>query len=305
MIPDFQTLMRPLLELHADGSEHVNRDLVNTLAVQFALTEEERREMLPSGRAKTFDNRVGWAKTYISNAELIAAPRRGISVISEKGRRLLNEHDGPINLRVLAEWGAARPAKDRKRTDLSPVEQPNLVDVSQSSETPEEALENAYQKIRSDVEQEMIARILANPPDFMERVIVDLIVKMGYGGNRKDAGEAIGRSGDEGIDGIIKEDPLGLDIIYLQAKRYEGTVGRPDVQKFAGALQGQRAKKGIFITTSAFSKEAKDFAAKIDTKIILIDGPMLGRLMFDHGIGVSVSTAYEVKRVDAGYFEES
>ncbi len=305
MIPDFQTLMRPLLELHADGSEHVNRDLVNTLAVQFALTEEERREMLPSGRAKTFDNRVGWAKTYISNAELIAAPRRGISVISEKGRRLLNEHDGPINLRVLAEWGAARPAKDRKRTDLSPVEQPNLVDVSQSSETPEEALENAYQKIRSDVEQEMIARILANPPDFMERVIVDLIVKMGYGGNRKDAGEAIGRSGDEGIDGIIKEDPLGLDIIYLQAKRYEGTVGRPDVQKFAGALQGQRAKKGIFITTSAFSKEAKDFAAKIDTKIILIDGPMLGRLMFDHGIGVSVSTAYEVKRVDADYFEES
>lgn len=305
MIPDFQTLMRPLLELHADGGEHVNRDLVNTLAVQFALTDEERREMLPSGRAKTFDNRVGWAKTYISNAELIAAPRRGISVISEKGRRLLNEHDGPINLRVLAEWGAARPAKDRKRTDLSPVEQPNLVDVSQSSETPEEALENAYQKIRSDVEHEMIARILANPPDFMERVIVDLIVKMGYGGNRKDAGEAIGRSGDEGIDGIIKEDPLGLDIIYLQAKRYEGTVGRPDVQKFAGALQGQRAKKGIFITTSAFSKEAKDFAAKIDTKIILIDGPMLGRLMFDYGIGVSVSTAYEVKRVDADYFEES
>lgn len=305
MIPDFQTLMRPLLELHADGGEHVNRDLVNTLSVQFALTDEERREMLPSGRAKTFDNRVGWAKTYISNAGLIAAPRRGISVISEKGCRLLKEHDGPINLRVLAEWGAARPAKDRKRADLSPVEQPNLVDVSQSSETPEEALENAYQKIRSDVEQEMIARILANPPDFMERVIVDLIVKMGYGGNRKDAGEAIGRSGDEGIDGIIKEDPLGLDIIYLQAKRYEGTVGRPDVQKFAGALQGQRAKKGIFITTSAFSKEAKDFAAKIDTKIILIDGPMLGRLMFDYGIGVSISTAYEVKRVDADYFEES
>lgn len=305
MIPDFQTLMRPLLELHVDGGEHVNRDLVNALAVKFAITDEERREMLPSGRAKTFDNRVGWAKTYISNAGLISAPRRGISVISEKGNRLLQELDGPINLRVLAELGATRPAKGRKRTDALLVEQPGLVDVPSSAETPEEAFENAYQKIRGDVEQEMIARILANPPDFMERVIVDLIVKMGYGGNHKDAGEAIGRSGDEGIDGIIKEDPLGLDIIYLQAKRYEGTVGRPDVQKFAGALQGQRAKKGIFITTSAFSKEAKDFAAKIDSKIILIDGPMLGRLMFDYGIGVSVSTTYEVKRVDTDYFEES
>lgn len=172
-------------------------------------------------------------------------------------------------------------------------------------QTPEEAFENAYQKIRSDVEAEIIARILANPPEFMERVIVDLVVKMGYGGNRKDAGEAIGRSGDEGIDGIIKEDPLGLDIIYLQAKRYEGTVGRPDVQKFAGALQGQRAKKGIFITTSSFSREARDFATKIESKIILIDGPMLGRLMFDYGIGVSVSTAYELKRIDTDYFEES
>jgi restriction system protein len=302
-IPDFQTLMRPLLELHRDGEEHINRDLVNTLAEQFALSEDERREMLPSGRAKMFDNRVGWAKTYISNAGLITAPRRAVSIITAEGLRLLKDHTGPINLKVLSEVTGNKPAREKKRENISDTEQSSAVEIN-SEETPEEAFENAYLKIRDDVEREIIAKILANPPDFLERVIIDLVVKMGYGGNRKDAGEAIGRSGDEGIDGIIKEDPLGLDIIYLQAKRYEGTVGRPDIQKFAGALQGQRAKKGIFITTSTYSREAKDFASKIDTKIILIDGPMLARLMFDHGVGVSVNTVYEVKRIDTDYFEE-
>ena len=303
-IPDFQTLMRPLLELHGDGKEHLNRDLVNTLADQFSLSEEERREMLPSGRAKMFDNRVGWAKTYISTAGLIEAPRRAVSIITEKGKQALIDHPRAINLRVLANLNGTKSAREKKRVVDLGMEPPRGVDV-ESHETPEESFENAYLKLRSDVEREIIAKILANPPEFLERVIIDLVVKMGYGGNRKDAGEAIGRSGDEGIDGIIKEDPLGLDIIYLQAKRYEGTVGRPDVQKFAGALQGQRAKKGIFITTSTYSKEAKDFASKIDTKIILIDGPMLAKLMFDHGVGVSVNTVYEVKKIDTDYFDES
>ncbi|MBP8215440.1 MAG: restriction endonuclease [Propionivibrio sp.] len=303
-IPDFQTLMRPLLELHGDGKEHLNRDLVNTLADQFSLSEEERREMLPSGRAKMFDNRVGWAKTYISTAGLIEAPRRAVSIITEKGKQALIDHPRAINLRVLANLNGTKSAREKKRDVDLGMEPPRGVDV-ESHETPEESFENAYLKLRSDVEREIIAKILANPPEFLERVIIDLVVKMGYGGNRKDAGEAIGRSGDEGIDGIIKEDPLGLDIIYLQAKRYEGTVGRPDVQKFAGALQGQRAKKGIFITTSTYSKEAKDFASKIDTKIILIDGPMLAKLMFDHGVGVSVNTVYEVKKIDTDYFDES
>lgn len=302
-IPDFQTLMRPLLDLHRDQHEHVNRDLVNALADQFSLSEEERREMLPSGRAKMFDNRVAWAKTYIANAGLIEAPRRGVSVITGEGMALLAEHQERINLKVLNQLNANKTHRDRKRISNS-VSEPSEEVVVESAETPEEAFENAYLQIRADVERRIIQKILANPPDFLERVIIDLVVKMGYGGNRKDAGEAIGRSGDEGIDGIIKEDPLGLDIIYLQAKRYEGTVGRPDIQKFAGALQGQRAKKGIFITTSSYSKEAKDFAAKIDTKIILIDGPMLARLMFDHGVGVSVNTVYEAKRIDTDYFDE-
>lgn len=303
-IPDFQTLMRPLLELHEDGKEHLNRDLVNTLAGQFSLTEEERREMLPSGRAKMFDNRVGWAKTYISTAGLIEAPRRAVSIITEKGRRALVEYPKAINLRVLAKLNGTKAVGETKR-GIKSVSEPAANESAEGYETPEEAFENAYLKLRTDVEREIVAKLLANPPDFLERVIIDLIVRMGYGGNRKDAGEAIGRSGDEGIDGIIKEDPLGLDIIYLQAKRYEGTVGRPEIQKFAGALQGQRAKKGIFITTSSYSKEAKEFAAKIDTKIILIDGPMLAKLMFDHGIGVSVNSVYEVKKIDTDYFDES
>jgi restriction system protein len=303
-IPDFQTLMRPLLDLHRDQKEHVNRDLVNALAQQFLLTEDERREMLPSGRAKMFDNRVGWAKTHITNAGLIEAPRRGISIITDRGMAFLSEHEGRINLKVLVELSGNKSLRERKRT--SPVEvDASGEDMPESAETPEEAFENAYLKIRADVERKIIQKILANPPEFLERVIIDLVVKMGYGGNRKDAGEAIGRSGDEGIDGIIKEDPLGLDIIYLQAKRYEGTVvGRPDIQKFAGALQGQRAKKGIFICTSSYSKEAREFASKIDTKIILIDGSMLARLMFDHGVGVSVNTVYEAKHIDTDYFDD-
>ena len=176
---------------------------------------------------------------------------------------------------------------------------------SQDVVHPLEAVEIAHQRIRSEIELSLLEKIANNPPDFLERLVVDLIVKMGYGGSMKDAGEAIGRSGDEGIDGIIKEDPLGLDTIYLQAKRYEGTIGRPEIQKFAGALQGQRAKKGIFITTSSYTKEARDYVSKIDSKIILIDGQTLAQLMYDHDVGVQLQTVYSIKRVDADYFDEA
>lgn len=290
--------MRPLLDLHADGIEHLNRDLVNTLAQQLALNEEQRREMLPSGRAKLFDNRVGWAKTYLANAGLIESPRRGVSVITLRGRQVLSSHPGPINLRFLNELPDKPPKGESADANVAITSEPSEIN-------PLEAVENAHLQIRKDIERSLLTKIAANPPEFLERVVVDLIVKMGYGGNLKDAGEAIGRSGDEGIDGIIKEDPLGLDTIYLQAKRYESSIGRPDIQKFAGALQGQRAKKGIFITTSTYTKEAKDFASKIDTKIILIDGPMLAQLMYEHGVGVATHTVYEIKRVDTDYFDET
>ena len=301
-IPDFQTLMRPLLAAHEDGEEHINRDLIGELADQFELTEDERREMLPSGGARLFDNRVGWAKTHISQAGLLESPRRAVSVITERGREVLRDHPDRVDLRVLGTFEDYKEFRNRRKT---PEEQAAPEEDTPDSQTPEESLENAYQKVRRQIEAELLSLVMDNPPDFLERVVVDLVVRMGYGGSRKDAGEALGRSGDEGIDGIIKEDPLGLDIIYLQAKRWEGTVGRPEIQKFAGALQGQRARKGIFITTSGFSIEALDYVSMIDSKIILIDGARLSKLMFDHGIGVSSASVYEVKRIDSDYFTDT
>lgn len=301
-IPDFQTLMRPLLAAHEDGADHINRDLVSKLADQFDLTEDERREMLPSGGARLFDNRVGWAKTHISQAGLLESPRRAVSVITERGRTVLRDYPDRIDLRVLGTFEDYKEFRNRRK---SPEEQAESEEETASTQTPEESLENAYQTVRRQIEAELLSSIMGNPPDFLERVVVDLVVRMGYGGSRKDAGEALGRSGDEGIDGIIKEDPLGLDIIYLQAKRWEGTVGRPEIQKFAGALQGQRARKGIFITTSSFSAEALEYVSMIDSKIILIDGIRLAKLMFDHGIGVSSASTYEVKRIDSDYFTDT
>jgi len=294
--------MRPLLEAHANGSEHKNRDLVEGLAQQFQLTEDERRAMLPSGGARLFDNRVGWAKTHMSQAGLLDAPRRAISVITERGRSILLDYPERVDLRVLNGFDDYREFRSRRRTTEEAGEREN---EALDAETPEETFENAYIKMRRTTEADLLSHIMDSPPEFLERVVVDLVIRMGYGGSRKDAGEALGRSGDEGIDGIIKEDPLGLDIIYLQAKRWDGTVGRPDIQKFAGALQGQRARKGIFITTSSFTADAQEYVSKIDSKIILIDGARLSRLMFDHGIGVSVASNYEVKRIDSDYFTEA
>jgi len=301
-IPDFQTLMRPLLAAHEDGAEHINRDLVSELADQFGLTEDERREMLPSGGARLFDNRVGWAKTHISQAGLLESPRRAVSVITERGRAVLKDYPDRVDLRVLGTFEDYKEFRNRRK---SPEEQAESDEETANTQTPEESLENAYQKVRRQIEADLLTSIMDNPPDFLERVVVDLVVRMGYGGSRKDAGEALGKSGDEGIDGIIKEDPLGLDIIYLQAKRWEGTVGRPEIQKFAGALQGQRARKGIFITTSSFSADALNYVSMIDSKIILIDGIRLAKLMFDHGIGVSSASTYEVKRIDSDYFTDT
>ncbi len=294
--------MRPLLEAHSDEEEHLNRDIVALLADRFNLSPEERREMLPSGRAKLFDNRVGWAKTHVLKAGLLEAPRRGVSKITSRGLKTLQENPKRIDLKVLDAFQDHRNFRNtpREANHTDQLNEPNDCD-----QTPEELLENAFLKVRRQVETDLLSQIMDNPPDFLERVIVDLVVRMGYGGSRKDAGEALGRSGDEGIDGIIKEDPLGLDIIYLQAKRWEGVVGRPEIQKFAGALQGQRARKGIFITTSTFTAEALEYVSRIDTKIILIDGARLTKLMFDHGVGVATSSSYEVKKIDSDYFVDA
>lgn len=297
-IPDYQATMLPLLRFAGDGAEHSLREAIEALASEFKLSDEERRELLPSGQQEIFDNRVGWARTYMKKAGLLRTTRRGFFEITERGNEALKKKPGRIDGKFLEQYQEFREFKSLRRQPAANGEQEEL----ELTRTPEEALERAYQNLRSDLAADLITQIKQSPPSLFERLVVELLVKMGYGGSRKDAGKAIGKSGDEGIDGIIKEDRLGLDIIYIQAKRWENTVGRPEIQKFAGALQGQRARKGIFITTSDFSSEAHDYASRIESKIILIDGEQLAQMLIDHNIGVSPVASYEIKRVDSDYF---
>ena len=297
-IPDFQSIMRPLLEHLADGEVRPNRETNEYLAMHFQLTEDELSEMLPSGYARLFDNRIGWAKTHLKGAGLIEAPSRAKYQITQRGLEALSQNE-PINLTYLRNFDQYKKFQAGFKTE-------ETVNSTATTDqlTPSEHIELGYQKAREELEEELIAKIKTASPAFFERLVVELLVSMGYGGSRKDAGTTLGKSGDGGIDGVIKEDRLGLDVIYLQAKRWEGTVGRPEIQKFAGALQGQRAKKGIFLTTSNFSNEAIEYAKFIDTRIVLIDGETLAGLMIDAGVGVTKIATYEVKRLDSDYFEE-
>ena len=302
-IPDYQSIMLPLLEFTADGEIHQFRETVDALAREFSLSEGERRELLPSGKQPTFDNRVGWARTYMAKAGLLESPKRGLFRITQRGRQVLGERPQALNVKHLEQFDEFIKFREL-RHERPPSHTAERAVARDSEETPEENLESVYQTLRGELAAEILDTVKKCSPGFFERLVVDLLVHMGYGGSRREAGEAMGRSGDEGIDGIIKEDRLGLDIIYLQAKRWEAVVGRPEVQKFAGALQGQRARKGIFITTSDFSREAVDYARNIETKIILVNGAKLAELMIDHGVGVVTEGTYEVKRVDGDYFSE-
>ena len=291
--------MLPLLQFSGDGEEYSLREAIEILADQFALTDTERKELLPSGQQATFDNRVGWARTYLKKAGLVKTTRRGYFQIAERGSELLQNPPERITAKYLKQFPEFI-AFQKKRT---PPEE-SSEDADDETYTPEEDMETAYQAIRQGVAAELLQVVKQHSPSFFERLVIDLLVKMGYGGTRKDAGQAIGKSGDEGIDGIIKEDRLGLDIVYIQAKRWENVVSRPEIQKFAGALQGQRAKKGIFITTSSFSEGAKDYVSRIESKIVLIDGDALAQLMIDYNIGVTTIATYELKRIDSDYFTE-
>lgn len=300
-IPDFQTIMLPLLTFTADAREHSLRESIDALAEQFALSEAERKELLPSGRQAMFDNRVGWASFYLKKSGLLESTKRGSFRITERGQDVLRQAPNIINIRYLDQFPGF--AEFRTASPEKPSAINNQADICTES-TPEEMLESAYQGMRQGVAAELLQTIKSCSPAFFEKLVIDVLVTMGYGGTRKDAGTAVGRSGDGGIDGIIKEDRLGLDVIYIQAKRWENPVGRPEIQKFAGALQGQRAKKGVFITTSVFTKDAQDFVLHIENKIVLIDGDLLANLMIDHNVGVSLLASYELKRVDMDYFTE-
>ena len=296
-IPDYQSIMLPLLELASDGQEHSLRQTIETLSEQFGLSHEERGELLPSGRQPTFDNRVGWARTYLKKAGLLESTRRGYFRITKRGRGILEKQPSEINTAYLRQFPEFVEFQTPKQTEEEKP-RPELDD----SVTPEEEIEAAYQTLRDALITELLETVKNCSPAFFEQLVVDLLVKMGYGGTRKDAGQAIGRSGDGGIDGVIKEDRLGLDIVYVQAKKWENTVSRPEIQKFAGALQGQRARRGVFITTSDFSSAARDYVSRIDSKIVSIDGETLAQLMLDFNIGVTSVATYELKRVDLDYF---
>lgn len=300
-IPDYQSCMLPLLEFISDQQEHSLREAIDHLASQFNLTEDELKQMLPSGQQSIFDNRVAWARTYLKQAGLLEPTRRGYFRISHRGLDVLKQKPKKIDTKYLERFKEFREFRQRRREQKNGKTETNKDMIAQ---TPAEVLEAAYENLRQNLAKELLQQIKKCPPSLFEKIVVELLVKMGYGGSRKDAGKAIGKSGDEGIDGIIKEDKLGLDIIYIQAKRWENTVSRPEIQKFAGALQGQRARKGIFITTSSFSKEAIKYVTKIEPKIILIDGDKLAQYMIDNDVGVSQVAKYEVKKLDLDYFTD-
>lgn len=307
MIPDYQSIMLPLLKLAGDKNEHSMTEAVETLASFYNLKPDELNEWLPSKKQKVFQNRVNWAKAYLKMAGLVENTKRSHFKITQRGLDTLIENPDIINhkyLRQFPDFNVLRESWKKGGNLKDKEEAAEQIQEESDDITPEEQIESGYQKIRQSLEQEILSKLKSIHPSFFEKIVVELLVKMGYGGSIAEAGKATRYTNDEGIDGIIKEDKLGLDVIYIQAKRWEGTVSRPEIQKFVGALAGQRAKKGVFITTSNFSKDAIAYASQMDTKIVLIDGEDLAQYMIDHNLGVSVINTYEIKKIDSDYFEE-
>lgn len=306
-IPDYQTLMRPLLAAYEDGQERPVAQARDQLAAEFALTEDERAEMLPSGKGRKWNNRVGWAATYLYRSGLLERPRRSVYRITERGRLVLQQNPQRVDNDVLGAFeefrefrfsatsvGGTSPPPSGAETTTPAPQTPD-----DHSQTPEERIDAAHKQLRAALAAELLDRILEQDPAFFERLVMDVLQAMGYG-----RGQQLGGSGDEGFDGVINEDRLGLDRIYVQAKRWTNTVGRPDVQGFVGALAGRGATKGVFITTSDFSAGARAYAEQVQARVILIDGQQLAQLMIEHDVGVSLGTRYDVKRLDLDYFAD-
>lgn len=300
-IPEYQKLFLPVLRFAGDQKNHSYGEMYSAIAAELKLTEADRAELLPSGTARKFENRVAWAITYLAKARLLDRVSRGVFRISDRGTEVLKKKPSDIDNKFLRQFPEFVVFSRGTRVEAKREEETEEDKLG----TPYETLEEAYQSLRRTLAQELLDRVRACSPHFFERLVVDLLVAIGYGGSRKDAGQAVGRSGDGGIDGIIKEDKLGLDAVYIQAKRWEATVGRPTVQEFAGSLEGHRARKGVLITTSKFSQDAKDYVGRIEKKIVLVDGEQLAQLMIDHKIGVTDVASYSVNRVDSDYFEEA
>lgn len=299
-VPDFQTLMLPALRVLSRISPATTAQVRAELAAEFLLTESDLAELVPSGRQTTFANRVAWAYSYLKQAALISSPRRGTYEITRRGREILAENPVRIDISYLSrfpEFQAFRQLSNETQAE------PAAPAATSTILTPDEQIRAGYRRLREALAAQLLERTQRISPASFERLVVDVLVGLGYGGSRRDAAEVVGGGGDEGIDGIIKEDRLGLDSIYVQAKRWQGTVGRPEIQRFAGALQGQRARKGIFITTSTFSADAVSYARGLQTNIVLIDGRQLADLMIDAGVGVSPAEEIRILRADEDYFE--
>ena len=308
MIPTYEECMLPTLQALADGKPHSAKEVRQYIINHFSLTEEEQQMMMPNKRVRRLNSKSGWAITYMKVAGLIQAIQRGVYTITPAGKKLLASNLEAVNTKMLLErypifrsWYNRSIGKD----DTNEVIQNN---PSENVEiTPEEQIEGAYQQMRSALVEDLLEQIAQQTPEFFERLVIRLLVAMGYGGSEEEISDmVVGKTGDEGIDGIIKEDKLGLDSIYVQAKRWDKhqSIGRPEIQKFVGALSGQGAAKGIFITTAQFSEQARQFRPHNNIKVALIDGNLLCQHMVDYNIGVSVQNVYEIKRIDSDFFSE-
>lgn len=302
-IPKYDEMYRAFLDCLADGQMHRSKEVKDTVAGIFSISESERAELLPSGKQQLFDNRIGWTRTYLKKAGLVQSPSRGVYVITPVGRQVLNENPSEIDNQYLQRFESFREFINPDHVDAgTPVPTAKV-----SSKTPQDVLDESFQQINSTLADELLSEIMKQPPAFFEHLVVKLLMQMGYGGSVDNGGTVIGQSGDEGIDGIIREDKLGFSLIYIQAKRWDcdRTVGRPEIQKFVGALAGQGASRGLFITTAKFTKEARQYAEKqYTTKVVLVDGTVLAKLMIEYNLGVSTEAVYEIKRIDSDFFAE-
>lgn len=301
-IPDFQSILLPLLIFTGDQKQHNFLESLEYLSQHFKLTKEDQKELLPSGKQTIFANRLGWARTHLKKAGLLEYPKRGVFQITNRGIDLFKTNPEKINMNLLKQYPEYLEFLGINKSSSNKSDE-QIKTIKENIQTPEETLEYSYQEIRDNLALEILDQVKSCSPSFFEKLVVELLVKMGYGGSIQEAGKAIGKTNDEGIDGIIKEDRLGLDTIYIQAKRWENVVGRPELQKFVGALAGQGAKKGIFITTSRFSEQAKSYSPKNDIKLVMVDGEELAQYMIDFDLGVSVVSEYQIKKIDSDYFE--
>jgi restriction system protein len=305
-VPEFDEIKAPALQFFADGKLHRLAEVFEVLAKHFGLTEAEQNEMLPSGYQRRWHNRANWACYDLFRAGLLDRPKKGNYIITELGQKVAKEKPALIDRDFLAKFPSfVKFVETRTKKDGSVGEPEPHQGVTEKSNTPQEVIETAYRTLLSGLKSELLGLVKKMDPYRFEQLVVDLLVAMGYGGSREEAAKVTKASNDEGIDGVINEDRLGLDVVYIQAKRWQNTVGRKEIQSFVGALAGQQAHKGIFITTSDFADTAKAYVKNITQKVILVDGDRLADLMLEHNIGVALSHAYKLKRIDSDYFEES